>query len=233
MRVALFIPCFVDQFYPQVGRATVALLERLGVEVSYDPRQTCCGQPAFNSGYWDEARRVAEHFVSVFRSHESIVAPSGSCVSMVRHHVARLIDDREGVCPRVYELCEFLVQRLHVTETGAALTGRAALHVPCHLMRELRGAEAVRTLMRGVRGLELIDLPSDEWCCGFGGTFSIKFPELSAAMGLRKLRDAAAAGVEYVISPESSCLMQLEGLMRRAGTSARPLHVAEVLAGMV
>lgn len=231
MRVSLFVPCFVDQFAPAVAWATVRLLRRCGVEVDFDPRQTCCGQPAFNSGYAAEAASVARHFLDVFQRCDTIVAPSGSCVAMIRRHFPQLLDDPAGVGRRVHELCEFLVGRLGRTNVGARWRGRAALHLPCHLLRELDAGDAVRALLAAVEGLELVDLPSDTWCCGFGGTFSIRYPELSAAMAETKLRQVADAGIEWVLSPESSCLMQLEGVARRLGLSLRMMHVAEVLAG--
>lgn len=233
MRVGLFIPCYVDQLFPAVGRATVRILERLGLTCDYDPRQTCCGQPAYNSGYGAEAARVAEHFVRVFERYDQIVAPGGSCVCMVRNHYRQVLGRDEPVTTRVHELCEFLTGQMGVEDLGAALPGRAALHVPCHMLRELDGDGPVRRLVGKVRGLDVVALPSDSWCCGFGGTFSVKFPELSAAMAGRKLRDVERQGVDYLISPDASCLMQLDGVARRQGLAIRSLHVAEVLAGMV
>jgi L-lactate dehydrogenase complex protein LldE len=232
MRVGLFIPCYVDQLYPQVGRAAVRILERLGVACEFDRRQTCCGQPAFNSGYWPEAACVAEHFVRVFDQYEHIVAPGGSCVAMIRNHYRRLLGRDEPVTQRVHELCAFIADHLGVEDLGAALPGRAALHLPCHMLRGLDGIGPVRRLLSHVRGLEIVELPSDEWCCGFGGTFSVKFPHLSAAMAERKLKDMQQQGVDYILSPESSCLMQLSGVAQRHGFTTRLLHVAEVLAGL-
>ena len=231
--VALFIPCYVDHFFPQVGRAMVSVLEKVGVQCQYDSRQTCCGQPAFNSGYVEEARKVAEHFVSIFDQYETIVAPGGSCVSMVRNHFRHVLGRDEPVTRRVFEFCEYLAKHVNAERLNGRLSGRAAMHVPCHMLRELGGGGAVRQLLGNVRGLELVDLPSDTWCCGFGGLFSVKYPELSAAMARRKLRQVAEMGLDYIISPESSCLMQLDGVLRREGFNIRVAHVAEVLAGMV
>lgn len=228
-RVGLFIPCYVDQCYPGVARAAVSVLERLGVRCEFPREQTCCGQPAFNSGYWEEAAKVAEHFVRVFDPYDAVVAPGGSCVAMVRNHYAELLGREEPITKRVHELCEFLTAQPGVDDLGASLPGRAALHVPCHMLRGLDGDGPVRRILSHVRGLEIVNLPSDEWCCGFGGTFSAKYPELSAAMGRRKLTQARQAGLDYVLSPEASCLMQLDGLIRREGLSLRALHVAEVL----
>ncbi|GJQ25295.1 MAG: Fe-S oxidoreductase [Phycisphaerae bacterium] len=241
-RVSLFVPCYVDQLFPRVAQSTVLLLERLGVACEYDERQTCCGQPAFNSGYADAARRVAEHFVSIFSGCETIVAPGGSCVSMVRNHFAHVLGREEPVTLRVRELCEYLVNELGAPDVGASLPGRAALHMPCHMLRDLDGASPVREILSRVRGLEIVDLPCDTWCCGFGGTFSVKYPELSTAMSETKLQQMRDAGVDYLISPESSCLMQLAGVLQRSQDPAhprvsqraiRPLHVAEVLAGTI
>ncbi len=241
-RVSLFVPCYVDQLFPRVAQSTVMLLERLGVACEYDARQTYCDQPAFNSGYADEARRVAEHFVRVFADCETIVAPGGSCVSMVRNHFSHVLGREERVAHCVRELCEYVVNELGITDVGASLPGRAALHMPCHMLRELDGAGPVYELLSHVRGLEIVDLPCDTWCCGFGGTFSVKYPELSTAMAETKLQQMRDAGVEYLISPESSCLMQLVSVMQRmenpvrpggALRAIRPLHVAEVLAGSV
>lgn len=233
MRVGLFIPCYVDQCYPHVARATVRILDRLGVHCNYDPRQTCCGQPAYNAGQWPQAARVAEHWIRVFDKYDHIVAPGGSCVCMVRSHFRGLLGREEPVTTRVHELCRFLTDHLGTDDLGASLPGRAALHVPCHMLRDLDGDGPVRRLLNNVDGLEIVDLPSDTWCCGFGGTFSVKFPELSAAMARRKLQQMQAEQLDYLLSPDASCLMQLAGLIRREGLPIRPLHVAEVLAGMV
>lgn len=232
MRVGLFIPCYVDQAFPQVGRAAVRLLQRLGVECDYDPRQTCCGQPAYNSGYWREAACLAEQFVRLFDRYERIVAPGGSCVSMIRHHYERLLGRREPVTERVFELCQFVTDHLGTDDLGVELPGRAALHIPCHMLRGLDGGGPVRRLLGKVRGLEVVDLPSDTWCCGFGGTFAVKFPDLSAAMAERKLLDMRNERLDYLLSPDASCLMQLAGVARRQGLAVRPLHVAEILAGV-
>ena len=231
MRVALFVPCFVDTFYPQVAVATVRLLEHLGVEVGYPLEQTCCGQPHFNAGKQDEARELAERFCRVFANHEIIVCPSGSCTAMVRHHFPALLGEDSEVPSRVLELGEFLVERLGVTDLGAHLKGRAALHVGCHALREINVGDHARALMENVAGLEVVSLPSDAWCCGFGGTFSVKYPEISAAMGERKISPMLSEDVDYLVSTDSSCLMHLGGLLSRAG-KAKPalMHIAEVLA---
>ncbi|MFO0972703.1 MAG: (Fe-S)-binding protein [Phycisphaerae bacterium] len=230
-RVGLFVPCFIDQLYPAVARATLAVLERCGVRAEFDVRQTCCGQPAFNSGCTAEAATLARRFIATFAKYDAVVAPSGSCVSMVRHHYAGLAPDPSGVTRRVFELCEFLVTQLGRADVGASFAARAALHMPCHLMRELGGAGHVRAVVAAVRGLTCVPLPTEAECCGFGGLFSVNYPELSCAMGEPKVRELQAAGVDSLISPESSCLMQLGGLLARRDARLRVLHVAQVLAG--
>src|SRR5947209_8132326 len=183
--VALFVPCYVDQLYPQVGRAVVMLLERLGVSYVYPEAQTCCGQPAFNSGYWDEARPVVRHFAHTFAAYPWIVTPSGSCASMCRAFFAQLDSDPEttGVGRRVYELSEFLVNVLCVTDTGARFPHRITYHDSCHARRELQALDPPRRLIRSVRDLTFIEMQRGEECCGFGGTFSVKMAGTSLAMG--------------------------------------------------
>jgi L-lactate dehydrogenase complex protein LldE len=230
VQVGLFIPCFVDTLYPQVGIATLRLLEHLGLHVACPPDQTCCGQPQFNAGHRDEARALAERFCSLFAPFDTIVSPSGSCTSMVRTHYPSLLGDHP-TCSKVFELCEFLVGKLRRVRFGSRLEGKAVLHIGCHHRRELGAAEAVHQLMRSVEGLQLLSVQSDLWCCGFGGTFAVKFPEISTAMGERKLEPVLASDADYLISTDSSCLLQLSGLLSRKKLSRPiPLHVAEVLA---
>jgi len=232
VRVGLFVPCFVDLFYPQVAIATLRLLERLGVDVDYPEAQTCCGQPHYNAGDRDESRELAQRFGRIFEPYEIIVCPSGSCTSMVRHHYPALIG-HHAVCTRTVELCDFLVHELGVEQVGARLPGRAVLHVGCHGLRQLDSRQSATRLLRQVAGLSLVDVPSASWCCGFGGTFAVKFPEVSTAMAQRKLEPIVAADVDYLLSTDSSCLMQLGGVLSRAQLARpRPLHVAEVLAGL-
>lgn len=241
MNVSLFVTCLVDQFWPEAGRATARVLERAGCRVHFDDRQTCCGQPAFNSGYRDEARQVVQHLIEVFedRDPEAIVLPSGSCTSMTRHW-----DDlfpggdpwRErarSVAARCHELSGFLVRVLGRTDLGARFAGRVTWHDACHGLRELCICEEPRALLREVEGLELVELDDDasRECCGFGGTFSIKYPEISVAMLDRKLEKIERSGVGAVVSGDVSCLMQLEGRLSRRGSKIRTLHLAEVLAG--
>jgi L-lactate dehydrogenase complex protein LldE len=237
-RVSLFITCIVEQFFPQVGRATVEVLERCGLQVDFPEAQTCCGQPAFNTGYRDEARRVARAWLAAFRDSQAIVAPSGSCVSFVRNHFAELFHDSPAelaearrLSLRTWELTEFLVSVLRRDDIGAAFAGKVGYHESCHLLRELEISSQPRSLLRKVRGLELRELDLAKECCGFGGTFSVKFPELSVAMADEKLRSAVRAGAETLVACDTSCLMHLDGRARRLGVPLRCLHIAELLAG--
>ena len=243
MRVALFIPCFVDQFCPQVGVAMVNVLRRLGIEVYYPPEQTCCGQPAFNTGYWDEARALARRYCEVFADAEAVVSPSGSCVAMVRNFYPELLGVSTGgtgarpataaipACvSNTFEFSEFLVKKLGVTDVGARFPAKATYHDGCHALRELRLKEEPRQLLRHVRDLELIEMDNAETCCGFGGTFSVKFPRISCAMDGVKVASIQRTGAEYVVSADSSCLMQIDGYARRCKLPIKTVSLAEVLA---
>jgi L-lactate dehydrogenase complex protein LldE len=237
VRVALFITCLGDQFFPQVGECVVKILRRLGVEVTFDPRQTCCGQPAFNTGYRQEAREVAEGVLDLFDDADYIVAPSGSCTSMMRVFYPELfrgdaakLAKVERLRTRLFEFSEFLVKILKVEDLGASFPHRVAYHDSCHLLRELHIEDEPRRLLRAVRNVELVDLQDNQLCCGFGGTFSVKFPEVSVAMGKDKLRAAVTAGAEYLVANDSGCLMHLAGLIHRQGLRLKTLHLAEVLA---
>lgn len=235
-KVSLFVPCYVEQFYPQVAIASVQLLEKAGCSVDYPPGQTCCGQPAYNAGYWEEARRVARHFLNVFRSSHHIVAPSGSCVAMVREYYPILFQGdplsktAAQVGQRCFELCEFIVKRLGMTDFGAKFQAKATYHDGCHAMRELGLRDEPRQLLRSVKGLDLVEAEFPEVCCGFGGMFAVKHHRLSAAMADEKLRFLLATGADYVVSTECSCMMHLEGRARKRGLNVRFLHVAELIA---
>ncbi len=231
--VALFVPCYIDQFYPQVAEATARLLQRQGVPVVFPQQQTCCGQPAFNSGYWDEARRVIHHFCEVFAEHRWIVCPSGSCAAMCRvffGHVdpdARVVD----VGRRVFELTEFLVDVLGVTDTGAVFPQKVTLHNGCHTRRELGVVEPPLRLLGNVREMTYCELPDMEDCCGFGGTFSVKMPGMSLAMGRTKVENIVRSGADVVVSPDISCLMHIGGILQRSPETRHIeiKHIAEVL----
>jgi L-lactate dehydrogenase complex protein LldE len=231
--IALFIPCYIDQFYPQIGQSTARLVTRFGGPAVFPLEQTCCGQPAFNSGYWGEARRVIRHFCEVFRPYRWIVCPSGSCTAMCRVFFAH-VDPAPWIAEvgsRVVELTEFLVEVLGVRDTGASFPHRVTLHSGCHGRRELGVFEQPLGLLGRVRGLEYRELPNIEECCGFGGTFSVKMPGTSLAMGRTKVENIVRSGAEVVTSVDISCLMHVGGMLRRdpATSHIRTLHIAEIL----
>jgi L-lactate dehydrogenase complex protein LldE len=236
-RVALFITCLADQVFPHVGECAVEVLRRLEVEVTFDPRQTCCGQPAFNTGFRDEAREVATRVLDLFDDVDYVVAPSGSCSSMVRvfypelfvHDPPRL-KKAENLQGRFFEFSEFLVKVLGVEDVGASFPHRVAYHDSCHLLRELHVEDEPRRLLRAVRGIELIEMQDHRLCCGFGGTFSVKFPEVSVAMGQDKVLAATEAGAEYLVANDAGCLMHLAGVIHRQSLGLKTLHLAELLA---
>lgn len=235
MRVSLLVTCLVDALYPQVGQSTVRVLERLGIAVDFPEQQICCGQPAFNSGFHDEARAVAASLLDAFAGSEYVVGPSGSCVAMVRHYLPRLFAgtareaEARALAERTYELCEFLVRKLGVVDVGARLPARVVYHPSCHATRGLGLREEPVTLLRHVKDLELLDLPYAEDCCGFGGTFAVKFAALSADMGRAKAAHAAQTGGEILTGTDMSCLMHLDGILRRQGSGLRVMHIAEIL----
>jgi L-lactate dehydrogenase complex protein LldE len=235
LRVSLFVTCLVDQLFPEVGLAMADVLERVGCEVEFREEQTCCGQPAFNSGFTTEARGVARHFLRVFEGAEYIVVPSGSCSSMVRHHFADLFERgsaeeeaSHGVTSRVYEFSEFLLKVAGVEDVGAQFPGVATYHDSCHALRELK--QEPRRLLSHVRGLELREMEPAEECCGFGGTFSVKFSDVSGSMVDDKVESIVRTGADTVVSIDSSCLMQIRGALSRRGLPIRAMHLAEVLA---
>jgi L-lactate dehydrogenase complex protein LldE len=235
-RVALFITCLSDQFFPRTGECAIEVLERLGVEVAFNPAQTCCGQPAFNTGYREEARAVAARNLELFDNADYVVAPSGSCTSMVRVFYqelfageAKLQERARRLAAKFFEFSEFLVKVLGVEDVGAAFPHRVAYHDACHLLRELGIESEPRRLIRAVRGIELVEIGDNRLCCGFGGTFSIKFPEVSVAMAADKAQAAIRAGAEYLVANDSGCLMHLEGTIHRQRLPLKTLHLAELL----
>ena len=230
VRVALFITCFNDLLFPQVGEATVHVLERLGVEVEFPAEQTCCGQMHFNTGYREQALPMVRRFVQQFEAYDRVVTPSASCAAMIRFHHPVLAADSGDVelqarvaalVPRVRELTELLVDDLGVTDVGARFEGVVALHPTCHSLR----------LLDDVDGLRLVELPGDDECCGFGGTFAIKNADVSVAMGQDKLDAVAASGAEVLTATDTSCLLHLGGMLARASSPTRVMHLAEILAG--
>jgi L-lactate dehydrogenase complex protein LldE len=235
-QISLFVPCFVDQLLPQIAADMVTVLQRLGYGIHFPQNQTCCGQPAFNAGFWDEARPVAERFVQVFAGAETVVCPSGSCTAMVRSFFPELLassplrEEAAALALRVFEFSEFLVDVAGASDVGACFPHKVTYHDSCHLLRELHIRRQPRELLRHVRGLELLELDSAEECCGFGGVFSVKFPEISGAMGDVKCGHIKATGAEFVTACDPSCLLHLEGVLRRQGARARTLHLASILA---
>jgi L-lactate dehydrogenase complex protein LldE len=235
MRVSLFIPCLTDQFFPKVGINLYKILKKVGAEVDYPEDQTCCGQLAFNSGYHEEAIELAQRFLQVFRGAEYIVAPSGSCTSMVKIFYAEILEDSglqeilHDVASKTYEFSDFLVNVLGVNDLGVHFPHRVTYHDACHLLRELKVKDAPRDLIRHVRGIEFVEMEESENCCGFGGTFSVKYPEISTTMAEDKASAIAQSGAEYVVANDSSCLMQIAGYLSRKGIPAKPLHLADLL----
>lgn len=236
MDIQLFIPCFVDQLYPQSAFNMVSVLEKAGCSVSYNPAQTCCGQPAFNAGFWDEARAVCTKFLKDFSGAEYIVAPSASCVGFVRNYYAKLFEDSDQkdeaktISENVFEFSEFLVNKLGQTRFGAELPGKATYHDSCAGLRECRIKNEPRKLLQNVKGLELIEMEDVETCCGFGGTFAVKFEPISIAMAEQKVEHALATGAQYLISTDLSCLMHLQGYIDGKGYDLQTMHIADVLA---
>jgi L-lactate dehydrogenase complex protein LldE len=243
MRVALFITCYNDLMYPEVGRAIVRLLRRLGHEVDFPAEQTCCGQMHWNSGYQDACIPLVERFVGAFAGYDVVVTPSGSCASMVRRYhplVAELAAEQgsdaglsekvAAVSPNVYELSEFLVDVLGVTDVGARFPHTVAFHPTCHSTRLLGVGDRPTRLLAAVDGLTLVDLPRSEACCGFGGTFAVKNADTSVAMGLDKVDDVLGSGAEVLTAGDTSCLMHIGGLLSRQKSPVRVMHLAEILA---
>ena len=236
MTVQLFIPCFVDQLFPQTAFNMVKVLEKAGVEVKYNQEQTCCGQPAFNAGFRDEARDVCSKFLKDFSGSEFVVAPSASCVGFVRNYYGTMFDNSSvhnevrDLGKRIYEFSAFLVNVLRIEDLGATLHGKATYHDSCAGLRECRIKEEPRKLLSRVKGLELLEMNDVETCCGFGGSFAVKFETISSAMADQKVNNALQTGADYIISTDLSCLMHLDGYIRHKGLPIRTMHIADVLA---
>lgn len=243
MKAALFIPCYIDQFYPQAGISTLQLLRRLGLDVHYPAQQTCCGQPMANSGCEHDAVKVYQHFAETFSGYDHVIAPSGSCVYHIRKHYDTMAQTAEVQYLRshTWELTEFLVDVLGITDVDASFHARVVLHPSCHGLRglrlgpcsELNEQQPVRStaglLLRHVKGLELVEPQRPDECCGFGGTFSVFQEGLSVKMGVDRVRDFLATGARYVTAADSSCLMHLEGIIRRNKQPMKVIHIAEIL----
>ena len=244
MQVGLFIPCYVDQLFPEVGLATVDVLEKHGVEIDFPFEQTCCGQPMANTGCTEDTRPLAVKFLRIFKDYEYVVCPSGSCVSMVRHHYDEYLDGQPGfeeLKGKTFELCEFLTDVLKVERIGGSFPHRVGLHNSCHGHRGLRLGSAselvgpsynkIRQLLESIDGVQLTELDRPDECCGFGGTFAVNEEAVSSMMGLDRLRDHEQAGTEVITAADMSCLMHLDGLIRRHNMPLRTMHVAEIFAG--
>jgi L-lactate dehydrogenase complex protein LldE len=236
MKVQIFIPCFVDQLYPTVAFNMVKVLEKAGCEVLYNSQQTCCGQPAFNAGFWGESKEVCSKFLKDFEGAEYIVAPSASCVGFIRNEYAKLFDNSahlqqaKKIKERIFELSEFLIDILKIEDLGASFEGKATYHDSCAALRECKIKQGPRQLLANVKGLELVEMHDVETCCGFGGTFAVKFEPISVAMGEQKITNAGATGADYLISTDMSCLMHINGCLQHHGASMQVLHLADVLA---
>ena len=236
MNVQIFIPCFVDQLYPDTAFNMIKVLKKAGCTVSYNTSQTCCGQPAFNAGFWGEAKDVCSKFLKDFKGDEYIVSPSASCTGFVRNYYSKLFDNSsvhnevKEVGKRMYEFSEFMVQVLKIQDVGAVFKGKATYHDSCAGLRECKIKAEPRKLLANVKGLELTELNDVETCCGFGGTFAVKFESISIAMGEQKVENALATGAEYLISTDLSCLMHLQGYITNKGYNLKTMHLADVLA---
>jgi L-lactate dehydrogenase complex protein LldE len=235
--VTLFIQCLIDGIYPEVAEAVVTVLRRLGVTLDYPVDQTCCGQPAFNSGFWNEARVAAKRFIEIFEGAETIVCPSGSCVTMVRHHYPELFRDEprwqaraEAVAGKTFEFTEYLVDVLGVDDLGAQFSGKVTYHDSCHLLRHLRIARQPRQLLSKVRGLEMVEMKDSDYCCGFGGAFSVKYPEISTALVDDKVQHILDSGADTVTGCDMGCLMNIQGRLHRKALPIKAIHIAQILA---
>jgi L-lactate dehydrogenase complex protein LldE len=236
MKVHIFIPCFVDQLYPQTGFNMVKVLEKASCEVHYNTNQTCCGQPAFNAGFWDEAKGVCEKFIKDFDKAEYIVVPSASCVGFIRNYYPTIFENSslhnhvKDLGKRVYEFTEFLVDVLKIDDFGATFNSKATYHDSCAGLRECKIKEQPRTLLKNVKGLEIVEMKDVDTCCGFGGTFAVKFDDISTAMADQKITNALATGADSIISTDLSCLLHLDGYIKGKNIPLKTFHIADILA---
>jgi len=236
MQVQLFIPCFIDQLYPQVAFNTVKVLEKAGCTVKYNTQQTCCGQPAFNAGFWGESKDVCTKFVQDFDGADYIVSPSASCAGFVRNNYGKLFENNafqspaKKVSSQIFELSEFLVKILGITDLGASFNGKVTFHDSCAGLRECNIKAEPRALLQQVEGLELVEMNDNETCCGFGGSFAVKYDTISVAMADQKIDHAIATDAEYIISTDMSCLMHIDGRINHNGQQIKVIHLADVLA---
>ncbi len=236
MKVQLFIPCFIDQLYPQVAFNTVKVLEKAGCTVAYNTQQTCCGQPAFNAGFWGESKDVCTKFVQDFDGADYIVSPSASCAGFIRNNYGKLFENNafqspaKKVSSQIFELSEFLVKILGITDLGASFNGKVTFHDSCAGLRECNIKAEPRALLSQVAGLELVEMNDTETCCGFGGSFAVKYDTISVAMADQKIDNAIATEAEFIISTDMSCLMHLDGRVNHNGQQIKVIHLADILA---
>ena len=235
MNIQLFIPCFVDQLFPETAFSMIRVLEKAGCKVQYNPDQTCCGQPAFNAGFQEDAKEVCIKFLKDFSGSDYVVSPSASCTGFVRNYYPELFMDSshkkdvKNLGKRIYEFTDFLVNVLHVQDFNARLEGKATYHDSCAALRECKIKKEPRVLLSNVKGLELLEMEDVETCCGFGGSFAVTFEAISIAMADQKVNHALQTGAEYLISTDVSCLMHLDGYIRNKGLPLKTMHIADVL----
>jgi L-lactate dehydrogenase complex protein LldE len=236
MIVDIFIPCFIDQIYPETASNMVKILERLGCGVNYNPEQTCCGQPAFNAGYRNECKEVGEKFIREFQNDRYIITPSASCAGFIKNdypemfHNSVLHNEYKQIQKNIFEFSDFLVNVLKITDLGATLKGIATYHDSCSALREYGVKREPRLLLEKVRGLELREMKDTETCCGFGGSFAVKFEPISVSLGEQKVANALETGAEYMISTDVSCLMHMDGYAKKNGRNIKMMHLVDVLA---
>ena len=237
MKVDIFIPCFIDQLYPDTGKSFVKILELAGCEVNYNPEQTCCGQPSFNSGYWKETRTLATKFLNDFQESEIIVSPSASCTGFIKNYYKKLfasdknkLGEVENLTPRIFEFTDFLVNKIGKTEFGSAFPFKVTFHDSCAGLREYGIKKEPRVLLKNVKGIELIEMDDTTTCCGFGGTFAAKFHHISTAMTEQKVEHAMNTGAGYIISTEASCLLNIQAYISKKRLPIKTMHLADVLA---
>jgi L-lactate dehydrogenase complex protein LldE len=236
MEVDLFIPCFIDQFYPETGFNMIKVLEKAGVKVHYNTNQTCCGQMAFNSGFWDEAKKLGEKFIEDFNTNRPIVGPSASCIGFIKNYYHELFyntayhNEYKVLQKNIFEITDFLVNVLKVTEFGSVFEHKVTFHDSCAALREYNLKDEPRTLLRKVKGLELVEMADTHTCCGFGGTFAVKFEPISTAMAEQKVHHALDTGAEYIVSTDSSCLMHQNAYIKKNNLPIKVAHVVDVLA---
>ncbi|MFC2118518.1 (Fe-S)-binding protein [Bacteroidota bacterium] len=236
MTVDLFIPCFIDQLYPETGFNTIKILEKLDIEVQYNPEQTCCGQPTFNSGYWNESRELAYKFCNDFPNDRPVISPSASCIAFVKNYYPELLKDTifltdlKRLQQNMFELSDFLVNNIKVTDLGSKFEGTITFHDSCSALREYGIKNEPRKLLEKVKGLKIIEMNESDTCCGFGGTFSVKNEAISTAMAQQKVENAIESGAEYIVSTEASCILHMEAYIKKHKSPIKIKHLADILA---